>query len=165
MYSDIYIILYSLWHVLLHIMIQFSISWSTILLFIYILDCFELRSLPPPLSLIAQWREKRRWSRDWAVCTWLAHPGTLRYNLELRFEIIELNTRRPRAPLLCLSVYLFVCLSVWLSVSLSACVSVCLSHLRSAGCAVRTGSRTLSVFDMYLIFVGNSQLKYIKLKL
>ena len=159
-YSDIYwCILYSSWHVLLHMTIQYIILLSTILQFIHISDCFELRCLPPPLNLIAPWREKRKWWRDWAVCTWLAHPGTLRYYLELRFKIIWFDSRRPRAPSLCVSVRMSDC------VYLSVCLSVCLSHLRSAGCAVRTVSRTLSVFKIFFISVGNNELKCLKLKL
>ena len=51
----------------------------------------------------------------------------------LRFEVF--NTRRNRAPLLCMSVCLTVCLSVrlsvYLSVFLSVCLSVCLYVCRS----------------------------------
>ena len=52
----------------------------------------------------------------------------------LRFEVF--NTRRNRAPLLCMSVCLTVCLSVRLSVYLSVFLSVCLSVCMSVDLSV-----------------------------
>ena len=55
---------------------------------------------------------------------------------EFDFKIIQSDTRRPIASLLCQSICMFVCLSASVCLSLS----VCLSHQRSAGSAERTSN-------------------------
>ena len=60
---------------------------------------------------------------------------------ELSFKVLD--TRRPRAPLLCLSVCLFVRMCV--------CLSKCLSHLRSAGATKTKFGPTYLVHLQYTI--------------